>query len=110
MGKGGTVQGVIAGLNRILELTIADQDVEGGTYVIPGHGRICDQFDVLEYRDMMVIIRDRVEDMIKRGMTLEQVQAGRPTADYDLRYGASAGSWTTEKFVEAVYRSLGGRP
>jgi len=104
--KGGSIQGIIDGLNRILEITIAKQEVEGGTYVIPGHGRICDQFDVLEYRDMVTIIRDRIQAMIKKGMTLEQIKATRPTADYDDRYGATSGPWTTDMFVETVYKSL----
>jgi hypothetical protein len=61
---------------------------------------------VVEYRDMVTIIRDRIADMLKRGMTLDQVKAARPTEDYDPRYGSATGFWTTDKFVEAVYRSL----
>ncbi len=104
--RGGSIQGVIDGLNFILDLTIAKQESEGGTYVIPGHGRICDQFDVLEYRDMVTIIRDRIQDMIKKNKTLEEIKASRPTEDYDARYGAGTGGWTTDRFIEAVYRSL----
>jgi cyclase len=104
--RGGSLQGVIAGLNRILDLAIPAHHEEGGTYVIPGHGRLCDEFDVLEYRDMVTIIRDRIQAMIRKGMTLEQVQAARPTRDYDPRYGAISGPWTTAMFVEAAYRSL----
>jgi cyclase len=104
--RGGSIQGIIDGLNRILDLTIAEQEVEGGTYVIPGHGRICDQFDVLEYRDMVVIVRDRIQDLIKRNKTLEEIKATRPTEDYDARYGATTGPWTTDMFIEAVYKSL----
>jgi len=104
--KGGSIQGIIDGLNRILDLTIAKQDSEGGTYVIPGHGRLSDQFDVLEYRDMVTIIRDRVQDMIKKNKTLEEIRAARPTEDYDARYGTSSGPWTTDMFIEAVYKSL----
>jgi hypothetical protein len=74
--------------------------------VIPGHGRLCDEADVLEYRDMLAIIRDRLRAMIAKGMTLEQVQAARPTLDYDPLYGATAGPWTTDMFVEAAYKSL----
>jgi cyclase len=107
--RGGSVQGLIAGLNRILELTIPAAQQEGGTMVIPGHGRLCDEADVVEYRDMITIIRDRVEDMIGKGMSLEQVKFARPTRDYDGRYGAVSGRWTTDMFVEAVYRSLGGK-
>jgi cyclase len=104
--RGGSIQGIIDGLNLILDLTVARQEVEGGTYVIPGHGRICDQFDILEYRDMVTIIRDRVQDMIKKNKTLEEIKASRPTEDYDDRYGATTGLWTTDMFVEAVYKSL----
>jgi hypothetical protein len=75
--------------------------------VIPGHGRLCDEADVVEYRDMVTIIRDRFQDMINKGMTLEQVKAARPTEDYDPLYGATTG-WTTDMFVEAVYKSLKG--
>ncbi len=104
--RGGSLQGVIDGLNRILDLAIPAHHEEAGTYVIPGHGRLSDEFDVLEYRDMVTIIRDRVRAMIKKGMTLEQVKAARPTLDYDPQYGATTGPWTTDKFVEAVYKSL----
>ena len=104
--KGGNVQGVIDGLNLVLDLAVPAHHEEGGTFVIPGHGRISDEFDVLEYRDMVTIVRDRVQAMIKKGMTLEQVKAARPTLDYDSRYGATTGNWTTDMFVESVYRSL----
>ena len=112
MQRGGNVQGVIAGLNKIIEIAIpaaiGGNDVlqEGGTMVIPGHGRLCDVADVVFYQEMVTIIRDRVQDMIKRGMTLDQVKAARPTRDYDPRYGATSGIWTTDMFVEAVYKSL----
>jgi cyclase len=98
--RGGSIQGVIDALNRIIEITVPAALQEGGTLVVPGHGRICDEADVVEYRDMVTIIRDRIADMLKRGKTLEQVKAARPTEDYDPRYGSSTG------FVEAVYRSL----
>jgi cyclase len=104
--KGGTVQGVIEALNLVLDLAVPAHHEEGGTFIVPGHGRISDEFDVLEYRDMVTIVRDRVQAMIKKGMTLDQVKAERPTRDYDPRYGATAGAWTTDQFVEAVYRSL----
>jgi cyclase len=104
--RGGSVQGVIAGLNRVLDLAVPAHHEEGGTFVVPGHGRISDEFDVLEYRDMVTIVRDRIEAMVKKGVALEQVKAARPTLDYDARYGASSGSWTTDMFVEAVFRSV----
>jgi cyclase len=107
MARGGNVQGVIDGLNLILDLAIPAHQQEGGTYIIPGHGRLCDEADVLEYRDMVTIIRDRIRDAMKKGQTLEQVKAARLTRDYDARYGATTGIWTTDMFVEAVYKSLG---
>ena len=106
LANGGTVNGVIAALNRILEITVPAKYQEGGTYVIPGHGRLCDEADVVEYRDMVTIIRDRVQEMVKNGMTLAQVKAAKPSRDYDTEYGAESGFWTTEMFVEAVFRSL----
>ena len=104
--RGGSLQGIIDGLNHILDIAVPAHHEEGGTYVIPGHGRICDEFDVVEYRDMLTIIRDRIRALIKKGLTLEQVQGARPTLDYDPQYSASGGTWTTEMFVEAAYRSL----
>ena len=105
---GGTINGVIDGLNRILDLSVAEFRTEGGTLVIPGHGRLSDSADVAYYRDMVTIIRDRVQAMIAKGMTLDQVKAARPTGDYEPRYGATSGPWTTDMFVEAVYGTLGG--
>ena len=104
--RGGGVQGEIAALNNILQITVPEKTQEGGTYVIPGHGRICDEADVVEYRDMVVIIRDRVQDLIKKGMSLEQVKAAKPSRDYDTQF-APAGSFVKpEAFVEAIYKSL----
>jgi glyoxylase-like metal-dependent hydrolase (beta-lactamase superfamily II) len=103
---GGGIDGVIAALNNIIEITVPEEKQEGGTLVIPGHGRLCDEADVVEYRDMVTIIRDRIKNMAAMGMTLRQVQAAKPTADYDGRYGATSGRWTTEQFVAAAYESL----
>ncbi|HLF12680.1 MAG TPA: MBL fold metallo-hydrolase [Gammaproteobacteria bacterium] len=102
---GGGVDGVIAALNAIIALTVPAEKQEGGTMVIPGHGRLADEADVVEYRDMVTIVRDRIRAMIEMGMSLRQVQAAEPTRDYDGRYGADSGFWTTEQFVEAVYRN-----
>ena len=74
--------------------------------MIPGHGRLADEADVVEYRDMNTIIRDRFVEAIKKGMSLQQVKAAGLLRDYEGRYGATAGFWTTDNFVEAVYRSL----
>jgi len=107
LASGGSVQGTIDSLNRLLDLAVPSKMLqEAGTYVIPGHGRISDEHDVVMYRDMMVIIRDRVQDMVAGKMSLEQVQAARPALDYEGRYGSNAGPWTTAMFVEAVYRDL----
>jgi glyoxylase-like metal-dependent hydrolase (beta-lactamase superfamily II) len=108
--KGGSVQGVIAGLNKMLDIMVPEFRSEGGTFVIPGHGRISDTADVAYYRDMVTIIRDRVQDMIKKGMTLDQVKRAKPTEDWDPRFGSTAGPYTTDMFVEAVYRSLSQPP
>lgn len=104
--NGGTVEGLIDGMNRILDIAVPKRLQEGGTFVIPGHGRVSDEADVLEYRDMLVIVRDRIQDLIKKGRTLEQIKAARPTLDYDPRYGAASGPWTTAMFIEAVYQDL----
>jgi cyclase len=104
--RGGGVRGIIDGLNRVLDLAVPAHHEEGGTFIVPGHGRISDEFDVLEYRDMVTIIRDRIQALVGKGMTLTQVKAARPTLDYDSRYGASTGPWTTDMFVEAVFKSL----
>jgi len=109
--NGGSIDGTIAGLNRMLDLTVPSKMLEeGGTYVIPGHGRIGDEHDVAMYRDMLVIIRDRIKNMVEKKMTLEQVKAARPTLDYDGRYGSDAGPWTTAVFIEAIYREMSGSP
>lgn len=100
--RGGSIQGLLDALNRILRITVPLKYEEGGTYVIPGHGRLCDEADVVEYRNMVTIVRDRIRDSIHRDMTLEQVKAARPTRDYDTQYDAGGAG----QFVEAVYKSL----
>jgi len=105
LATGGSVQGLIAALNHILEITVPAKFQEGGTYVIPGHGRLCDEADVVEYRDMVTIIRDRVQDLIGKGLTWEQVKAARPSRDYDSEYDGEGGS-SPDAFVEAIFRSL----
>jgi cyclase len=103
---GGSVQGELNALNRILDLAVPAHEQEGGTFVIPGHGRVCDEADVLEYRDMVTIVRDRIQDMVKRGLTLDRVKAAKPTLDYDRHYGSDTGFVTTAGFIEAVYNDL----
>ena len=103
---GGTINGEIAALNQLIDLTVPAEKQESGTLLIPGHGRLCDQADLVEFRDMTTIIRDRIQDLIDKGKTLQQIKAAKPTADYDGRFGGTTGFWTTDKFVEAVYKTL----
>jgi cyclase len=103
--RGGSIGGVLDGLNQLLELVIAGEKTEGGTMIVPGHGRVSDEADLVEYRDMVTIIRDRIQDMVTRGLTLEQVQAARPTMEYDGLYGTAPG-WSAAQFVAAVHRDL----
>lgn len=104
--NGGSIQGVIAAANDIIDLIIPRYGQDGGTLVIPGHGRLSDIGDVINWREMLTIIHDRIADMVERGMTLEQVQAAKPTRDYDPRWGTDSGFWTTTQFVAAVYENL----
>lgn len=103
---GGSADTVLEGLNRLIELTVPNRKSEAGTLVIPGRGRLADQPDVVYYQQMVAIVRDRVKDMVGRGMTLEQIKAARPSRDYDLRYGSDTGPWTTSMFIDAVYAGL----
>jgi cyclase len=104
--RGGSVNGLIAGLNKILEIAVPAKYQEGGTMIVPGHGRLCDEADVVEYRDMVTIVRDRVQDLIKQGKTLDQVKAAKPSRDYDTQYVAPGAFVTADAFVESVYKSL----
>jgi cyclase len=106
LANGGSIDGVIDALNYVLELAIPEFRTEGGTMVIPAYGRLSDSADVGYYRDMVTIIRNNIEEMIARGMSLAQVKAARPSKAYDPRFGNDGGDWTAEVFVEAVYRSL----
>jgi glyoxylase-like metal-dependent hydrolase (beta-lactamase superfamily II) len=108
--NGGSVNGVIASLNRVLEITVPAKYQEGGTYVIPGHGRLCDEAEVVEYRDMVTIVRDRIADLIKKKQTVQQVKAARPSRDYDAEYGAASGPSSPDAFVESIFKSLTTKP
>jgi len=106
---GGTIQGEITALDKLIDLTIAPtpfiyKDV--GTYVVPGHGRVAEQMEVVDYRDMVVSITDAIAELIKQGKTVEQAKAAHPARAYETRYGAKSGAGTTDAFVEAVYKSL----
>jgi glyoxylase-like metal-dependent hydrolase (beta-lactamase superfamily II) len=104
--RGGSIQGEVDALNSLVEIAVPLRQEEGGTYVIPGHGRIVDRFEVVEYRDMVTIVRDRIQAAIRDGMSLAQVKSAGLTLDYDYRYGAKTGRGTTANFVESVYKSL----
>jgi cyclase len=110
LNNGGSVQGEIQALNFILDRTLYEHDEDNGTMIIPGHGRVSNEFEVAEYRDMIVIIRDRIRAMMNKNATLEEVKAARPTIDYDTRFGANTGAWTTDMFIEAIYTSLKNQP
>ncbi len=103
---GGSLQGIIDALIRLAEMIIPSYGQEGGTLVIPGHGRLSELGDVVNFRDMVIVVRDRLQSLIDAGMTLEQIKAARPTLDFDPMYGSTTGLWTTENFIEAAYRSL----
>jgi cyclase len=104
--RGGSLQGIIDALNHMLDIAIPEYRLEGGTMIVPGHGRLCDAADLAYYRDMATIIRDRLLDAIKKGKTLDQIKEAKLTYDYDGIYGATTGFWTTDKFLEAAYKSL----
>jgi glyoxylase-like metal-dependent hydrolase (beta-lactamase superfamily II) len=106
--RGGSIDGVIEGLNRILDIAIAGENQEGGTVIVPGHGRLSDETDVANYRDMVTIIRDRIAALIADGMTLEQIQRARPTSDYDGIYAGETGGSGSAEFVAAVYGDIKG--
>jgi glyoxylase-like metal-dependent hydrolase (beta-lactamase superfamily II) len=103
--KGGSIQGVLAGLNRMVEMAVPEFRSEGGTLFIPAHGRVGDIADMTYYRDMTTIIRDRVQDLMKKGRTLDQIKAAKLTDDWNGRFGQDK-SWTPDMFVEAVYQGL----
>ena len=110
--KGGSIQGVIDALNRIIGITVPPVPLvwqEGGTIVVGAHGVIGHEADVVDYRDMVTIVRDRIQDSIKKGQTLAQIRQADPVKGYRRRFGADSGPWTTNQFIEAVYKSLGGK-
>jgi glyoxylase-like metal-dependent hydrolase (beta-lactamase superfamily II) len=101
--RGGSIDGEIAALERLADLAVPSVPIvsrEAGTIVIPGHGRLCDHYDVVEYRDMVTIVRDRVRSLVDAGRSLGDVKAAKPADGYTGRYGSP------DAFVEAIYRSL----
>ena len=109
--NGGSIQGEIDALNRLLELTIPAMPLvlkDGRTLLVPGHGRVSDYGELVEYRDMVTVIRDLIQDMVDKGMTAAQVKAANPTKGYRQRFGVDSGPWTTDRFVDAIYNGLAG--
>ena len=104
--NGGTIDGYIKALNNIIAITVPSNVNEGGTMVIPGHGRLSDEQDVIEYRDMVTIVRDRIKEYVQRGMSLEQVRARKPTLDFDPRYETPGGFWNASMFIEVIYKQM----
>jgi glyoxylase-like metal-dependent hydrolase (beta-lactamase superfamily II) len=103
--RGGTIQGVIDGMNKLLDMTVVEHMMEGGTMVVPGHGRLADSADLAYYRDMVTIMRDRVRELRKRGLSLERIQQAGISRDYDPRFGRDA-AWTPAMFIDAIFRTL----
>jgi glyoxylase-like metal-dependent hydrolase (beta-lactamase superfamily II) len=111
--RGGSVQGLIDSLNRLMDMTIYNLPIQWNddrTLLVPGHGRVYDKLDLLEYRDAITVVRDRVADLIKEGKTLQQVKAANPTLGYRSEYGTDRGEWTTDKFVETIFAELSKKP
>jgi len=110
LAHGGGINGEIDAVNQVMNtLVVGDVPVvsnSGGTWIVPVHGPVCDQVDLLTYRDMLVAVRSRVQALIERGKSLSQVQSADPAQGYETRYGSDTGSWTTRDFVAAVYMSL----
>jgi glyoxylase-like metal-dependent hydrolase (beta-lactamase superfamily II) len=107
--KGGTLQGELDALNHLMDLSIPNLPLQWNpdrTLLVPGHGRVLDKIDLLEYRDMVTVVRDRIQALINQGKTLADVKAANPTLSYRRKYGSDSGPWTTDKFVEVIYKEL----
>jgi len=107
--RGGTVQGEIDALNRLMDMSILNVPLQWQaerTFLVPGHGFVYDKLDLLEFRDAVTVVRDRVQDLLDEGKTLAQVKAANPTLGYRSQYGSDSGPWTTDMFVETVYNEL----
>jgi glyoxylase-like metal-dependent hydrolase (beta-lactamase superfamily II) len=106
---GGSIAGVIDTLNLLVDIAIPPTPLayqSGGTYIVPGWGRVMDQPDIVAYRDMVTVVRDVIASMAGKGMTLAQIKAAEPTRGFTRRFGSSTGPWTTDMFVEAVYAGV----
>ncbi len=107
--RGGTLQGEIDALNRLMDMSIHNLPIQwfaDRTLLVPGHGHVYDKLDLLEYRDAITVIRDRIQHLIGEGKTLAEVKAANPTVGYRSQYGTDSGAWTTDMFVEVAYNEL----
>jgi hypothetical protein len=107
--RGGTIQGEIDALNRLMDISIHNLPIQwygDRTLLVPGHGHVYDKLDLLEYRDAITVVRDRIQSLVAEGKSLDQVKAANPTLGYRSQYGADSGPWTTDMFVEVIYREL----
>ncbi len=95
MDSGGSVNGVIAAIDRILALC------DDKTRIIPGHGALANAADLRVYRSMLANVRDRVAVMVAQGKTLEEVQAAGPSAEFDEQWGN--GFINPPNFVREIY-------
>jgi cyclase len=109
LAAGGGIDGFVEGLNAMLDIAVPAYLQEGGTFIVPGHGRVGDEADLVSFRDMLFIVRARIAASLAEGKTLAQVQESRPALDYDPRYADDNGQWSSAEFVEAIYRDLQGR-
>jgi glyoxylase-like metal-dependent hydrolase (beta-lactamase superfamily II) len=103
---GGTIDGELVALNKLIAMAAPSNQAEGGTLIVPGHGRLCDQTDVVLYKNMITMIRNTVQYYKNQGKTLEQVLTLKPSEGYDQRWGGAGGRWTTRDFITAVYNTL----
>jgi glyoxylase-like metal-dependent hydrolase (beta-lactamase superfamily II) len=104
--RGGNIDGELVALNKLIAMAAPANQAEGGTVIIPGHGRLCDQTDVVLYKNMITMIRNLVQYYKNQGKTLEEVLALKPSEGYDQRWGATSGPWTTRDFITAIYQTL----
>jgi len=88
-----------------LDLTMASADAN--TVLVPGHGTLIKRDDIIPYRDMILAVQERVQQLIAQGKTLPEVLAAKVTAPYDAKVAGGTGS-SAERFVTAVYQELKG--
>lgn len=102
--RGGTIDGELTALNRVIDMAVPGNQADGGTLIVPGHGRLCDQADVVLYKNMLTVIRNTVQFYKNQGKSLDEVLALKLTEGYDQRWGNGPSS--PRDFVTAVYQTL----